>query len=128
LGLGGGGVGFVFKDAGLVADAEQQRAAGAAWGDDLEGVLAEGGGGRDGDAQPEAGGFGGEDCSGGAGLVEEDGLGAVEVFAEDLGFKGRARPGAHRVDGGRDGEAVLNRIGAHRQTKRERAKEKSLHF
>ena len=94
----------------------------------MEGVLAEGGGGREGDAEAEAGGFGGEDCGGGARLVEEDGLGAVEMFAQDLGFEGGARLGAHWIDGGRDGEAVLNRIGGHRQTKRERAQEKTLHF
>jgi hypothetical protein len=61
-------------------------------------------------------------------LVEEDGLGAVEMFAQDLGFEGGARPGAHREDGGRDGEAVLDRIGGYRQREREREKEKSLHF
>ena len=95
----------------MVTDAEQERAAGTAGGDDVEGVLAKDGGFSDVDAEAEAGGLDGEDFGGCTWLVEENGLGAVEVFAQDLGFESGAGLRAHRIDGGGDGQAMLDGVG-----------------
>lgn len=91
-------------------------------------MLAEGGGGGDADAEAKAGGFDREDVGGGAGLMEPDGLRAVEMLAENFGFEGGAGLSAHGIDGGRDRESVRHGIGSQGAAEGQRKKEKFLHF
>jgi hypothetical protein len=61
-------------------------------------------------------------------LVKEHRLRTIQMFAEDFGFKRRARLRAHGVDRSGNGQAVNNGIGAQSKANGQREKEKSLHF